>query len=266
MKKGSLLLALSILCFFPGYLVAAEDQAVVEMKVKRVMLDPSTKTPTAVVILESIKDKRLVPIWIGNEEAASIAIQLENVATPRPNTHDLVRNILQGIGATILRITITDLRNNIFYAVITVRLRGQEFQIDSRPSDAIAVALRMKAPIYASPQVLSKGTQLPSPEKNREDLRKTRGGIQVQNLTLELAQLFGLQEASGVLVTDVEPGSPASNAGLQRGDIILKVDGQPIHQAAELESLLQGRKKSAQVKVEVFRKGKTAPLSLDLSS
>lgn len=266
MKKGSLLVALSILCFFADYPGAAEDQTVVEMKVKRVMLDSTAKTPTAVVILESVKDKKLVPIWIGNEEATSIAIQMENLATPRPNTHDLIRNILQGIGATIYRITITDLRNNIYYAVITVKLRGQEFQIDSRPSDAIAVALRMKAPIYAAPQVLAKGTQLPPPEKTQDDLRKIRGGIQVQDLTSELAQLFGLQVASGVLVADVELGSPASNAGFQRGDIILKVDGRPVHQATELESLLGGSKKSGQVRVEVYRKGRTTPLLWDLSS
>lgn len=266
MKKGILLAALFVLCFSSSSSFGSEEQPVVEMKVKRVMLDPSTKTPTAVVILESVKDKKLVPIWIGNEEATSIAIELESVATPRPNTHDLIRNLLQGIGATLHHITITDLRNNIYYAVITLRHKGQEFQIDSRPSDAIAVALRMKAPIYASPQVLAKARQLPLPEKTREDFRKIRGGLHAQDLNSELANLFGLQTADGVLIADVELGSPASNAGLQRGDIILKVDGKTVHKVADLEGLLAGGKKSGQVKIEVFRKGKMTPFTLDLSS
>lgn len=264
MKKGILLFVLSALCLVPARLYASEEQTVVEMKVKRVMLDPSTKTPTAVVILESVRDQKIIPIWVGNEEATSIAIQMENVAPPRPNSHDLIRNILQGIGATIHRITITDIKNNIYYALITLRLRGQEFQVDSRPSDAIAVALRMKAPIYASAQVLAKAT--PLPDKDSGDFRKIRGGLHVQSLTSELAQLFGLQRTSGVLVTDVDVGSPASSAGLQRGDIILNVDGRPVQKVGDLESLLGGGKKSGQVRVEVYRKGKTTPLVLDLSS
>ncbi|MBI2090558.1 MAG: bifunctional nuclease family protein [Deltaproteobacteria bacterium] len=264
MKKGILLFVLSALCLVPARLYASEEQTVVEMKVKRVMLDPSTKTPTAVVILESVRDQKIVPIWVGNEEATSIAIQMENVAPPRPNSHDLIRNILQGIGATIHRITITDIKNNIYYALITLRLRGQEFQVDSRPSDAIAVALRMKAPIYASARVLAKAT--PLPDKDSGDFRKIRGGLHVQSLTSELAQLFGLQRTSGVLVTDVDVGSPASIAGLQRGDIILNVEGRPVQKVGDLESLLGGGKKSGQVRVEVYRKGKTTPLLLDLSS
>lgn len=266
MKNGLLLAAFFVLCFIPGSSFGSEDQPAVEIKVKRVMLDPSTKTPTAVVILESTKDKRLIPIWIGNEEATSIAIEMENVATPRPNSHDLIRSILQGIGATLHRITITDLRNNIYYAVITLRHRGQEFHIDSRPSDAIAVALRMKAPIYASTQVLAKARQLPLPNKTQEDFRKIRGGLHVQDLTSELANLFGLPSADGVLIADVELGSPASNAGLQRGDIILKVDGKMVHKVADLEGILAGGKKSGQVKMELYRKGKITPLTLDLSS
>jgi uncharacterized protein len=259
-------LLLAALLLFPVHPHASEEPTALEMKVKRVMLDPSAKAPAAVVVLESVKDKKLIPIWIGSEEATSIAIEMENVAAPRPNTHDLIRNILQGIGATILRITITDLRNNVYYATITVRLRGQEVQIDSRPSDAIAVALRMKAPIYATPQVLTKVTPLPSPEAGPEEFRKIRGGLRVQNLTAQLAQLFGLQGVAGVLVADVEDGSPAANAGLRRGDIILKVNGQPVQKIGDLESHVGSRKISAPLRVEVYRNGKSTPVVLDLAS
>lgn len=264
-RKGILFVAFFGLYFLAPHLGVAQENAAVEMKVKRVMLDPSAKTPTAVVILENPKEKKLIPIWIGSEEATSIAIELENVATPRPNTHDLIRSILHGLGAVLQRITITDLRNNIYYASITLKLKGQEFQIDSRPSDAIAVALRMKAPIYASNQVLAKAKQLPSPEKSKENLRKMLG-VHVQELTQELASLFDLQIKRGVLVADVELGSAAAEGGVQRGDIILKVNDRPIQKVDDLESLFQGAKKPGQLRIEVLRKGKTTTVQFELPS
>jgi len=254
------LVVFAVLCFFSSGLQASQEEPL-EMKVKRVMLDPSAKTPTAVVILESVKEKKVVPIWVGPQEATSIAMELENVAPPRPNAHDLIRNILKGIGIAIQRITITDLRNNVYYASITLKLKGQEYQIDSRRSDAIAVALRMKAPIFASPQVLAKAKSLP--EKPTEDFRKILG-IHVQDLTPELASLLDLQVKKGVLVADVELGSPASQAGIQRGDVILKVNDKAIQKAGDLESAAPASKKPSQLKVEVFRKGKNATLVVDL--
>jgi bifunctional DNase/RNase len=264
-RRNILVVVLSVLCSYPLWLEASQEGTVVEMKVKRVMLDPSTKTPTAVVILESTKEKKLIPIWIGNEEATSIAIQLENVAIPRPNSHDLIRNILQGVGVALHRITITDIRNNTYYAVITLKLKGQEFQIDSRPSDAIAVALRMKAPIYATAQVVAKARELPGSAMPREDLRKILG-IHVQDLTSDLASLFDLTVKQGVLVADIELGSAASEAGIQRGDLILKVNDRSVQKVADLESFFRSVKKPVQVKMEVLRKGKTATVVFDLSS
>lgn len=261
MRRAILFTVFSIFCFLAPRVGAAQENTAVEIKVKRVMLDPSSKTP--VVILENTRDKKLFPIWIGSEEATSIAIELENVATPRPNAHDLIRNILQGVGAVLQRITITDLRNNIYYASITLKLKGQEFQIDSRPSDAIAVALRMKAPIYASTQLLAKAKQLPPPERATNDLRKILG-IHVQDLTPELASLFDIQVKRGVLVGDVELASPALEAGLQRGDIILKVNDRTIQKVGDLESFFQGGRKTGQLKMEVLKKGKPVTLVVDL--
>lgn len=265
MIRGMLFAAFFLLLFCASTTGAAQENTVVEMKVKRVMIDPSIKTPTAVVILENVKEKMLIPIWIGSEEATSIAIELENVAIPRPNTHDLIRNILHGVGITLQRITITDLRSNIYYANITLRHKGQDFQIDSRPSDAIAVALRMKAPIYASSQVLAKAKQLPPAERAGDDLRKILG-IHAQEMTAELASLLDVQVKRGVLVADVDLGSVASEAGLQRGDIILKANDKAVQKITELESFFQSIKKPAQVKLELLRKGKTATVLLDLAS
>ena len=108
MGRGVFFVALVALCTLAPAGGGAQESTFVEMKVTRVVLDPSAKTPTAVVILENAREKKLIPIWIGSEEATSIALELENVAIPRPNTHDLIRNILQRIGATLQRITITD--------------------------------------------------------------------------------------------------------------------------------------------------------------
>jgi len=258
-----LLAAISIgFCLYLPSLHAYQDN-MVEMKVKRVMLDPSSKTPTAVVILENVKEKKVIPIWIGSEEATSIAMELEHVSAPRPNAHDLIRNIVQGLGAALHRITITDLRNNVYYASITLKLKGQEFQVDSRPSDAIAVALRMKAPIFASTQVLAKAKQLPSSETGRIDFRKILG-IHAQDLTSELASLLDLQARRGVLVADVELRSLASEAGIQRGDIIVKLNERAVQRASDLEAYLEGIKRPGQAKIEVLRKGKTSTVIMNL--
>jgi hypothetical protein len=254
--------ALAALCWLPFRLDAAQEESAVEMKVKRVILDPYTKTP--VVVLESSKEGKLLPIWIGNEEGASIALELENFAAPRPNTHDLIRNILQGVGGAINRITITDLRDNVYYAVISLKLKGQDFQIDSRPSDAIAVAVRMKAPIYASSKVLARAKPLPSEQAGAES-RKIMG-IHAQELTPDLAGLFDLKGKSGVLVADVDLGSAASQAGLQRGDLILKANEKPIQKVTELEAALQGMKKGAKVKLEVLRKGQSVTVAIETAS
>jgi bifunctional DNase/RNase len=263
MKRGIIGTVIFIFWLFPLALHASQHGDVVEMKVKRVFLDRSAQTRTAVVILENAKEKAFIPIWIGDEEATSIAIELEHVATPRPNTHDLIRNILDGFEAAMQQITITDLRDNIYYAVITLKLNGQEVQIDSRPSDAIAVALRMKAPIYASTKVLAKAKQLPSPETPREGFRKIMG-IHLQELSLDLAHLF--KAKIGVLVAYVELGSAASKAGIHRGDIIFKVDGQEVHKVGDLESFLDGVQAPMQIKMEVLREGRPTSLLLDLPS
>ena len=263
MKSRILPLAVFVFCALPLSIDASQEESAVEMRVRTIILDPVSATP--VVLLESSKEKKSLPIWIGNEEATSIALELKKVAIPRPNAHDLIRNILQGIGAAIQRITITDLRNETYYATIAVKLKGQEYQIDSRPSDAIAVALRMKAPIYASAKVLAKAKPAPSSEKPRDDLRKTLG-IQVQELTPELASLIDLKTNTGVLVADVELGSPASEAGLQRGDVILKVNDRAFQKSTDLESFLQGAKRGSQLRMEVLKKGTTVTLAVNVPS
>jgi uncharacterized protein len=259
--KSRMLILVFIVCAWPVRLSAAQEESSVEMTVKNLMLDPITQTP--VVLLESVKEKKTLPIWIGVEEATSIALEIKKVSMPRPNTHDLIRNILQGLGGTIHRIIITDLRNDVYYATIALKLRGQDYQIDSRPSDAIAVALRMKAPIHASAKVLAKAKTIGAPEKNPSEAQKTLG-IQTQDLSPDLAGLFDLKPGGGILVADVELGGPAAEAGLQRGDVILKVNEKSLQKSSELESFLQSTKKGGQLKIELIRKGKSITIAMNL--
>lgn len=129
-----------------------------EMKVKGLALDPSTNTP--IVILEDLEEERALPIWVGIFEANAIALEMESVPTPRPMTHDLIKNIIEGIQAEVSRIVINDLQDNTFYAVIFLSLNGTEVTIDSRPSDAIALALRVDAPIFVAKKVLDEARSI----------------------------------------------------------------------------------------------------------
>jgi bifunctional DNase/RNase len=258
-KPYSLVVALPLLLFHPVAIRASQENTPVEMQVKQVLLDPTTNAP--VVILENAQEKKILPIWIGPAEATSIAQELEHVQSPRPNSHDLIRNILTGLGATLNRITINDLRNNTYYATITLKMRNQELQIDSRPSDAIAVALRMKAAIFATPQVLTNARPLPPAPGQRESLKESMG-IHLQDLTPELASLLDSPVVQGVVVADVDKASPATEAGLSRGDVIVKVNDQSVQKAFQVEAALKSAKKPARVKLEVLRKGKPASLVL----
>ena len=120
----------------------------VEMVIYGVSFDLVGKQP--IVLLKTADGNRFLPIWIGHPEAAAILMKLQNASTPRPMTHDLVTEILGQLNAEVVRITVTELRENTFFAQITVQQDGSEVEIDSRPSDAIALAIRSDAPIYAA--------------------------------------------------------------------------------------------------------------------
>jgi bifunctional DNase/RNase len=126
--------------------------AVQEMVIYGVSFDMVGKQP--IVLLKTAEGNRFLPIWIGHNEAAAILMKLQGASTPRPLTHDLVTEILGQLDAQVVRIIVTELRENTFFAEITVQQDGAEIQIDSRPSDAIALALRADAPIYAADEVI----------------------------------------------------------------------------------------------------------------
>ncbi|MBI3129190.1 MAG: bifunctional nuclease family protein [Candidatus Tectomicrobia bacterium] len=143
----------------------------IEMKVKGLTLDPLTNVP--IVILRETEGERALPIWVGIFEAHAIAREIENFQTPRPMTHDLIRNLISGIKGKVSRIVVNDLKDNTFYAEIYLTLNGSEIVIDSRPSDAIAIALRTKAPIFVVEKVLEEAKSI---EFNEAEAKEAEGG------------------------------------------------------------------------------------------
>ena len=140
-----------------------------EMEIYGVSFDLVGKQP--IVLLKTADGNRFLPIWIGHPEAAAILMKLQNASTPRPMTHDLVTEILGQLNAEVVRITVTELRENTFFAQITVQQDGSEVEIDSRPSDAIALAIRSDAPIYAAESVIEESAiEFEGEEINEEEM------------------------------------------------------------------------------------------------
>ena len=123
-----------------------------EMVIYGVSFDMVGKQP--IVLLKTVDSNKFLPIWIGHPEAAAILMKLQGATTPRPMTHDLLNDVVSELSAEIAKITVTELRENTFYALITVAVNGSEIEIDSRPSDAIALAVRSDAPIFADDSVI----------------------------------------------------------------------------------------------------------------
>lgn len=138
----------------------------IKMTVRGIALDPITNMP--IVILKDPEDRRALPIWVGIFEANAIALELEKVSTPRPMTHDLLKNILDGLGITVQQITVSDLKENTFYATIDLNYNGSVVSIDSRPSDAIAIALRTNAPIFVAENVVAQAKNIEVSEEKEE--------------------------------------------------------------------------------------------------
>ena len=124
----------------------------IEMTIKGLMVDPVTNMP--IVILKDRDGERVLPIWVGIFEANAIALQIENIATPRPMTHDLLRNVISDLDGTVDQVVVSDLKDNTFFAIIYLTVKGERVVIDSRPSDAIALALRTRAPILVEEAVI----------------------------------------------------------------------------------------------------------------
>ena len=131
----------------------------IEMKIRGLMVDPSTNMP--IVLLKDPQSEALLPIWVGLYEANAIALEVEKSQTPRPLTHDLLKNLIHGLNAHVQRVAVTELKDDTFYAVIWMEQNGEVVALDSRPSDALALALRTDCPIFVDEDVLRAAKVLP---------------------------------------------------------------------------------------------------------
>jgi bifunctional DNase/RNase len=154
----------------------------VEMKIRGLTMDPVTQMP--IVVLKDVNGNTVLPIWVGIFEANAIALEIEKVSTPRPMTHDLLKTVLLGLEAGIKKVVVSDLRDDTFYALIWLERDGELISIDSRPSDALALALRLDCPIYVEDTVLktSKLTNTVSEKVQSEELRKWLEGLNDEDL------------------------------------------------------------------------------------
>ena len=140
--------------------MGAQDNgaAEIEMQIRGLMMDPVTNMP--IVILKDVSGDAVLPIWVGMYEANAIALELEKTATPRPLTHDLLRNVMLGLNAEVRRVVVTALRNDTYYAVIWMEQQSDTVAVDARPSDALAMALRWDCPIYVTRDVLERSRKI----------------------------------------------------------------------------------------------------------
>lgn|SRR5690348_8665615 len=149
----------------------------VEMRIRGLMMDPVTNMP--IVVLKESNGESVLPIWVGLYEANAIALEIEKVSTPRPMTHDLIKNVLMGLDTVVHKVVVSELKDDTFYAVIWVEQAGRVVSIDARPSDALALALRMDCPIYVDQEVLlsSKVAGAISEKSTAEEMRKWLEGL-----------------------------------------------------------------------------------------
>lgn len=154
----------------------------VEMKIRGLLMDPVTNSP--IVVLKDVGSDTVLPIWVGAFEAQAIAFEIEKFSTPRPMTHDLIKNVLMGLETFVHKVVVTELKEDTFYAVIWVERDGHVISIDSRPSDALALALRVDCPIFVDEGVLknSKLAQSLSEKASSDEWRKWLEGLNDEDL------------------------------------------------------------------------------------
>ena len=154
-----------------------------EVKIRGLMMDPVTNMP--VVVLKEAQGTGILPIWVGVYEANAIALEIEKVQTPRPMTHDLLKNVLTGLNVHVQKVVVSDLKDDTFYALIWMERDGQTMSMDSRPSDALALALRLDCPIFVEDQVLKNSKMaggIVTEKSSNEEFRKWLEGLNDEDL------------------------------------------------------------------------------------
>ena len=252
-KAGLGVLLLAGLALFA---VSKETPPFVEMEVKGVRMDVLGQNP--VVILADKEGKKALPIWIGLLEANAIERELKSVTTSRPMTHDLLQSILEQVHAKVKEVKIVDLKNHTYYAKLFLIVNKDLIELDARPSDAIIMALKSKAPIHVAAKIVDdQGVLLTKKEAIGE-----RHGIRVQELTPSLASHFSFKGEKGVLVSEVLSGSASEASGIKAGDIITKVHEKEVASVQEFEEIFDAIKAETSIPISLFRDDRFQEINL----
>ncbi len=257
--KKYILFGLGILCIASlGWMTFSQEatRSFVEVEVKAVRIDPVAQSP--VVILTDKEGKKALPIWIGLLEANAIDKELRQVSSARPMTHDLLLSILNHTKVRVKEVKIMDLKERTYYAILYLVLNKEVVEIDSRPSDAIILALKSKVPIFVAAKLWDQQGVVLSGQEGMVE----RHGIRVQELTASLASHFNFKDQKGVLVSEVVPGSPLETIGLQPGDIIVKINAKEIGSVQEFDEYFEALKPGSSVRIRFFRDEKFQEVSL----
>jgi hypothetical protein len=223
-----------------------------------VSLDAIGQNP--IVILVDKEGKKALPIWIGLLEASAIDRELKGITSPRPMTHDLIYSILGQAHAKVKEVKIVDLKDNTFYATLFLIINKEVVEVDARPSDAIALALKSKTHIFVSIKILDEqGISLTKQEAFGE-----RYGIRIQQITPSLASHFNFKGQKGVLVSEVIPGSQAEASAIKPGDIITKVNLKEVGSIQEFEEAFDAAKASNSIQISLYRDDKFKEVNLFL--
>ena len=206
-----------------------------------------------VVILTELEGDRILPISVSGDQAMAIHLGHQKIAPPRPLTHDLMAAILQSLEVKVERIIITDLREGTYYAEIELKMNGRLKEVDARPSDAIALSLRLDSPIFCMPHLLE---HMPSSEPDSRDISHAaiaEWGIVAQPLTPALAEFFGRK--TGVLLAEITTGELADTSGLEVGDIISAINGEPVNDLQQFLKTIQSLQDNNEVIIDYWRDG-----------
>jgi bifunctional DNase/RNase len=228
--------------------------------VKGVVVDPETQAP--VLFLVDPASDRGLPVWIGLSEARAINMGLKDVEPPRPLTHDLMKRMLDLLDARVERVVISDLKQNTYFAILNLRSGRKTWEVDSRPSDAVAIALKFDAPLYLSRALVEKGVLVDLGSRSADAGPQKRYGFVAQELSPEVARYFGFEKENGVIVTEITEDGPADRAGLQKGDILVRLNRRPVQGMEDLRSVLDEKGASKAIRIEIYRNGKTRLLKI----
>lgn len=230
------------------------------VEVKGVVMDPETQAP--VLFLVDPDSERGLPVWIGLSEARAITLGLQDVTPPRPLTHDLMKRMLDLLNAKVERVVISDLKDNTYYATLNLRAGRRTWEVDSRPSDAVALALKFDAPLYLSRVLVQKGVMVNLGSTSVGLPVESTYGFVIQELSPGVARYFGFGKQRGVIVTEVTREGPAEKAGLRTGDILVRLDRRSVEGLEDVQKALREKDTSDSVHLDVYRKGKTLSLQI----